>query len=65
MSVPEIDGITKIEFREIINKFLEYREKIKSMDIVEYNPKFDVDGKTLKTTVDLCEAIKKSFFGKI
>lgn len=65
VSVPEIDGITKIEFLKIIKKFLEYREKIKSIDIVEYNPKFDVDGKTLKIIVDLCESIKKSFLGKI
>jgi hypothetical protein len=48
VSVPEVDGISEAEFNKMIAEFMKYKEIIKSIDFVEYNPKFDVDKKTLK-----------------
>lgn len=45
VSVPAVSGITKEDAYEILNNLLKY-DNIKSMDVVEFNPKRDIDNKT-------------------
>lgn len=48
VSVPEIDGINEEELLECIDEIIKKQEKVKSMDIVEYNPKYDKSDTTLE-----------------
>lgn len=57
ISVGFENGLSKEELFEIIDIFLENKGKIKSIDIVEFNPKTDIDNKTLKITVELIKRI--------
>lgn len=57
ISVGFNNGLTKEELFEIVDIFLENKEKIKSIDIVEFNPLTDQENKTLKITVELIERI--------
>ena len=43
--VPELNGISEATLHEILNLILN-EDKVKSMDIVEYNPLYDIDNKT-------------------
>lgn len=55
VSVPEKDGInfeTAIDTMKYLNN---KKELIKSLDLVEYNPKFDIDNKTLNIASKLLE----------
>lgn len=47
VSVPEIDGISEDEFYTVVDKIVYHQDLIKSIDLVEYNPIYDVDNKTL------------------
>lgn len=55
VSVPANDGITEVQAYKIMDKLKESRNKIKSMDIVEYNPKFDKNNTTLNIVKNLIE----------
>ena len=57
ISVGFSDGLTKEELFEIVDIFMENKEKIKSIDVVEFNPLRDIDNKTLNITVELIERI--------
>lgn len=46
VSVPEENGITEVEAYLILNEVLKYKQKIKSMDLVEFNPINDINKKT-------------------
>lgn len=59
ISVGFNNGLTKEELFEIVDIFLENKEKIKSIDIVEFNPLTDIENKTLKITIELIERIIK------
>lgn len=48
VSVPEIAGINENDLNEAIDEIILKKEKVKSIDLVEYNPQYDIDGKTLK-----------------
>ncbi len=53
VSVPEIDGIRKKQAYEIVDCLKKYQQRITSFDLVEYNPTFDKNDKTLKIAVDI------------
>lgn len=53
VSVPEIDGIRKKQAYEIVDYLKKYQQRITSFDLVEYNPTFDKNDKTLKIAVDI------------
>ena len=48
VSVPAIDGITENEAIQIIDILVQNKEKIKSLDLVEYNPELDKNNLTLE-----------------
>lgn len=52
VSVPELDGINKDEFLEAIDEISKNEQQIKSIDLVEYNPLFDIDSTTLNIVSD-------------
>lgn len=53
VSVPEINGINEDESLEIIKYLKTKKNIIKSFDLVEYNPSFDNNNKTLNLAVKL------------
>lgn len=57
ISVGFENGLSKEELFEIIDIFLENKDKIKSIDVVEYNPLTDINNKTLKIATELIEKI--------
>ncbi|MBQ9314334.1 MAG: arginase [Clostridia bacterium] len=61
VSVPEVEGITKNEFIEMIKLFMNYKEEIKTIDVVEYNPKYDIDNITLNVVNKAINMIEDSF----
>lgn len=48
VSVPEVDGILENDLNEGIEEIIANKEKVKSVDLVEYNPNYDVYGITLQ-----------------
>jgi len=61
VSVPEVDGINEDEFYTVIDKINEHQNIIKSIDLVEYNPKYDVENKTLNIVT---KALKKLLYNE-
>lgn len=57
VSVPAINGITDEEAYLITDEVLKYKDKIKSWDLVEFNPLKDEDKKTEKIAVNILEKI--------
>ena len=57
VSVPAEDGLTEKQAEDIVDVFLEYIDKIKSIDIVEFNPLNDIDGKTEKIALNMIDKI--------
>ncbi len=55
VSTPVENGINFEEAKKIIAVLLSYRKQFKSLDLVEFNPSFDIDNKTLKIAKDLLE----------
>lgn len=60
VSVPAIKGITDKEAFLITDEVLKYKDKIKSWDLVEFNPLKDIDKKTEKIAVNILEKIINS-----
>lgn len=56
VSVPAKDGINEIEALEIIQTLKQNKDKIKSFDLVEYNPIKDKDNSTLNIVTNLIYA---------
>lgn len=57
VSVPEIGGIDDITAYEIADILVNNIDKIKSFDLVEFNPSFDVDDKTLNIALNILNKI--------
>lgn len=57
VSVPAINGITDEEAYLITDEVLKYKDKIKSWDLVEFNPLKDEDKKTEKIAINILEKI--------
>lgn len=51
VSVPAVNGISEETFFEIIKEFLKYKDLIKSIDFVEYNPVNDENDVTKKIVI--------------
>ena len=47
VSIPAINGFDKSDAYEILDSIIDHHKSVKSIDIVEYNPLFDKDDKTL------------------
>lgn len=61
ISVGFKDGITKEELFEIIDNILLYKDKIKSFDVVEFNPLNDIDNKTLSITIEIINKLINAY----
>lgn len=59
VSVPEYDGINENQAYEIMHEIIKNKEIIKSMDLVEFNPTFDVNDKTKKIALNLLKQLMK------
>lgn len=59
VSVPAVNGINEKEAFEIANKIKDNLNLVKSIDLVEYNPKFDYDRKTLEIAINILNIILK------
>ena len=46
VSVPAVNGITLEEAYEAVDEIIKHKDKLKSLDLVEFNPLKDVDNKT-------------------
>lgn len=55
VSVPEKNGLLTEEINDIFLYLQKQKNKIKALDIVEYNPSLDIDEKTLNIALDLLE----------
>ncbi|MBR1386145.1 MAG: arginase [Bacilli bacterium] len=53
VSVKAKDGLTFEEAKDIADILIEYKDKIKSVDLVEFNPSEDKDNVTLKITEEI------------
>lgn len=53
VSIPEINGITKEEAYQIMDYLVTKKHQIKSLDLVEYNPNYDQDNKSLIIATNL------------
>lgn len=60
VSIKAKDGININEAKEILEELLKKKKKIKSFDLVEYNPVEDIDNKTYEITSYLLEKMIKS-----
>lgn len=61
ISVGFKDGLTKEELFEIIDNVLLYKDKIKSFDVVEFNPVNDIDNKTLNIAIEIIEKLISTY----
>lgn len=59
VSIPAVDGINKEEALLIANCIKENINYVKSLDIVEFNPDYDIDDKTLDIAKDIFNTITK------
>lgn len=57
VSVKATNGINLSEAKELLNEILKQKDKIKSIDLVEYNPDFDIDNKTYNIASSLLQQI--------
>jgi len=57
VSVPVDNGINEIEAFTFIDYIIKYKNLVKSMDLVEFNPLKDVDDKTLNLAKELLDKI--------
>ncbi len=57
VSIPELNGPTKKEALEVAEEMLKYIKYISSIDIVEYNPKNDINNVTLNIVLKIIEMI--------
>lgn len=60
VSVPEIGGINDVTAYKIADILVNNIDKIKSFDLVEFNPSFDVDDKTLNIALNILDKIIKN-----
>ncbi len=60
VSVPEIGGIDNLTAYKIADILVNNINKIKSFDLVEFNPNFDIDNKTLNIALNILNKIIKN-----
>ena len=57
VSVPAKDGINLKEAYEAVDQIIKYKNKLKSLDLVEYNPLRDIDSKTKVIAKTILESL--------
>lgn len=57
VSVLAVDGINLDEAYEAVDSIIKHKAKLKSLDIVEYNPERDIDNKTKNIAKTILESI--------
>ncbi|MBR6034398.1 MAG: arginase [Clostridia bacterium] len=57
VSVPAVDGVTKEQAYEMLDVVFENKEKVKSFDIVEFNPDRDKEQRTEKIAVTVLNRV--------
>ena len=57
VSVPAKEGITLYEAYEAVDQIIKYKNKLKSLDLVEYNPLRDIDSKTKVIAKTILESL--------
>ena len=57
VSVPELDGLNDTVAYKISDILCDNLDKIKSLDLVEYNPDFDKNNKTLELSLNILNKI--------
>lgn len=57
VSVPAKDGINLEEAYQAVDCIIKHKDKLKSLDLVEYNPKRDIDNKTKAIAKTILESI--------
>lgn len=55
VSVPAKDGINLKETKSLVNEITKYKDIIKSADLVEYNPIYDIDNKTAELAKEILQ----------
>jgi len=61
ISVGFNNGLSKEELFRMLDIILQQKEKIKSIDLVEFNPLYDKDNKTLNIAIEVLEKIIDTF----
>lgn len=61
VSVPAINGINIDEAMQIVDELVINKDKIKSIDLVEFNPTRDIDDKTKNIAIDILKKVIKNF----
>lgn len=59
VSIKAVDGINIAEANEIMDKIVEHKNIVRSLDLVEFNPKYDIDNKTLDIAINLLKMFIK------
>lgn len=57
VSVPAVDGINLEEAYQAIDEIIKYKDKLKSLDLVEYNPLRDINNKTKVIAKTILESL--------
>ncbi len=57
VSVKAIDGINEEEAYEILEEIIKRKDLLKSFDLVEYNPDFDINNKTLNIGLNILKKV--------
>lgn len=57
--VPEVDGISEDALHKILNLILSNKDKVLSVDIVEYNPIYDIEERTDKVVQRLVNILSR------
>ena len=57
VSVPAKEGITLYEAYEAVDQIIKYKNKLKSLDLVEYHPLRDIDSKTKVIAKTILESL--------
>lgn len=57
--VPEEDGITEAALHELLNLILKNNTTVKSIDLVEYNPLYDIDERTDRVVQKLVKILSR------
>ena len=57
--VPEEGGITEVALHEVLNLILKNNTTVKSIDLVEYNPLYDIDERTDRVVQKIVKKISR------
>ena len=61
VSVPATNGINLEEVNKMIETIIKKKNIVKSIDLVEYNPSFDIDNKTKIIAMNILNKLLNNF----